>query len=69
MTVASPRPSRAARYSIYTIFAVIVAVALDVPLYNRVEPAFYGIPFFYWFQVAWIGVTAASTFIAYRLRV
>ena len=65
----SPRPARIARYIIYTLFAIVVAVALDVPLYNRVEPAFYGIPFFYWFQVAWIGVTAASTFLAYRLGI
>ncbi len=67
--MASTRASRAARVSVYALFLFIAVVALDVPLYNRVEPALFGIPFFYWFQVAWIAVTAASTFMAYRLKV
>jgi hypothetical protein len=24
------------------------------PLYNRIEPALFGFPFFYWYQLAWI---------------
>jgi hypothetical protein len=27
---------------------------LWVPLYARLEPALFGIPFFYWYQIAWI---------------
>jgi len=61
--------SPAARAFVYTIFAIIVVVTLWVPLYNRVEPLWLGIPFFYWFQVAWIVVTAAATVVAYKLKV
>jgi hypothetical protein len=31
---------------------------LWVPLYNRIEPAFYGIPFFYWYQFLWVILTS-----------
>jgi hypothetical protein len=27
---------------------------LWVPLYARLEPTLFGIPFFYWYQIAWI---------------
>lgn len=41
------------------IFLVIPYVALLwTPFYNRLEPNFFGIPFFYWFQIMWAPVTA-----------
>ncbi len=30
------------------------AGTLWVPLYNRVEPALWGFPFFYWYLFAWL---------------
>jgi hypothetical protein len=56
------------RALIYGLFGVIVFVTLWVPLYNRVEPTWIGIPFFYWFQVVWILVTAGVTLLAYRSK-
>jgi hypothetical protein len=56
------------RALVYGLFGVIVLVTLWVPLYNRVEPTWIGIPFFYWFQVVWILVTAGVTLLAYRLK-
>jgi hypothetical protein len=64
----APRPTAAARAFVYAVFLLIAVVALCVPFYNRIDPTLYGIPFFYWFQVAWILVAAAATAIAYRLR-
>lgn len=61
--------SRGKRAFWYALFLVIVGVALSVPLYNRVEPAWAGIPFFYWFQFVWILVTALVTALAYRAKV
>ncbi len=29
------------------------------PLYNSVEPALWGIPFFYWYQFLWVILTSA----------
>jgi hypothetical protein len=56
------------RALVYGLFGVIVLVTLWVPFYNRVEPTWIGIPFFYWFQVVWILVTAGVTLLAYRLK-
>ncbi|MGO9847577.1 MAG: DUF3311 domain-containing protein [Methylocella sp.] len=37
----------------------------EVPFYNSVEPSWAGIPFFYWFQMALVLVSAAVTAIVY----
>ena len=37
-----------------------------VPFYNVVEPSFYGLPFFYWYQFLWVFLTPALTYIVYR---
>jgi len=49
----------------YLLFAVQFAVALWPPLYNRAEPYLFGIPFFYWFQLLWVIVSAVFTAIVY----
>ena len=38
------------------------------PLYNRADPVLAGIPFFYWYLLAWVPITALLTWIAERLR-
>jgi hypothetical protein len=37
-----------------------------VPFYNVVEPAFFGLPFFYWYQFLWVFLTPALTYVVYR---
>lgn len=39
---------------------------LVTPIYAREEPMIAGFPFFYWYQFAWVPVTAALTFLVYR---
>ena len=39
---------------------------LWVPFYNKHDPALFGFPFFYWYQLLWVPITAALTWIAYR---
>jgi hypothetical protein len=34
---------------------------LWVPSYNRSEPSWLGLPFFYWYQLAWVLITAVLT--------
>ncbi len=41
---------------------------LLVPLYNHAEPALFGFPFFYWYQLAWVPVTALLTFIVWKAK-
>ena len=42
-------------------------LALWVPLYNSNAPVLFGIPFFYWFQLALIPVSALAIFAADRI--
>ena len=39
---------------------------LLVPLFNRLEPELFGFPFFYWYQFAWVPVTAGLTYLVFR---
>ncbi|WHA42588.1 DUF3311 domain-containing protein [Agrobacterium larrymoorei] len=39
---------------------------LWVPFYNFEEPSLFGFPFFYWYQLAWVPLTAFITYLAYR---
>jgi hypothetical protein len=49
----------------YLLFLVQFAVALWPPLYNKIDPTLAGIPFFYWFQLLWVLVSAALTAVVY----
>ena len=41
---------------------------LDAPLYSRLEPWLWGIPFFIWYQFLWVFITVAITALVYRVR-
>jgi hypothetical protein len=52
-------------------FVLLVApclLALCVPLYNTLDPVFLGIPFFYWFQLLLVPVSALAIFVADGIR-
>ncbi|HEY3919242.1 MAG TPA: DUF3311 domain-containing protein [Stellaceae bacterium] len=49
----------------YLLLIALCVVTLWVPLYNRVDPTFIGMPFFYWFQLLLVIVGAAVTAIVY----
>ena len=46
-------------------FVIQFVVILWPPFYNKVEPALFGIPFFYWFQLLWVVVSAVFTAVVY----
>ena len=46
------------RLSTLLLLAPFVAL-LWVPFYNSIEPAFWGVPFFYWYQFLWVFLTSA----------
>ncbi|MDX3852041.1 DUF3311 domain-containing protein [Streptomyces sp. AK02-01A] len=48
------------------LLAPFVAM-LWVSSYAKVEPTFIGIPFFYWYQMAWVLISTTLTLIAYQL--
>lgn len=39
---------------------------LWIPFYNRELPALFGFPFFYWYQLLWVPLTALLIWIVYR---
>jgi hypothetical protein len=41
---------------------------LSVPFYNSVEPTLFDVPFFYWYQMLWILISAAAVAIVYLVE-
>lgn len=49
----------------YLLLLVQFVGSLAVPFYNKIDPALWGIPFFYWYQLALVLVSAVLTAIVY----
>jgi len=43
----------------YALLMLPFVGTLIPPIYNRIDPALFGLPFFYWYQLLWVLVTAA----------
>jgi hypothetical protein len=41
---------------------------LWVPFYNFQDPALFGFPFFYWYQLAWVPISSLLIWLVYRSR-
>lgn len=65
-TSTPPPRSRERRSPLVWLLAVPLLLVLYPPLYNRTDPAFLGIPFFYAYQLAVIPVSVVCTAIVYR---
>ena len=50
----------------YWLFVLPLVFTLLPMIYNSSSPEFIGIPFFYWYQLAWVPITVALMVIAYR---
>ncbi|HVU20254.1 MAG TPA: DUF3311 domain-containing protein [Rhizomicrobium sp.] len=59
-----PAPKRRFRLS-YLLLLIPYVAMMWVPLYNRTTPEIAGIPFFYWYQMAWIVIGALLLLPAY----
>ena len=46
----------------YLYLAAPSVLALASPLYNRVDPQIFGVPFFYWFQLVLVPVSALGIY-------
>jgi hypothetical protein len=57
---------RAAARRWYWLLLLPFVALLYPPLYSHVSPRLFGFPFFYWYQAAWLVITAAITTIVYR---
>jgi hypothetical protein len=61
------RPERKNRNPLLLLLLLPFIVLLWPPFYNFQQPEFIGIPFFYWFQLLWIIITAILTAVVYSL--
>ena len=49
----------------YLLLLIPFVAMAWVSSYNKAEPAWAGIPFFYWYQLLWIWIGSALTVIVY----
>ncbi|WP_337861111.1 DUF3311 domain-containing protein [Ferroplasma sp.] len=43
-------------------------MTLGFGIYDRIQPEAFGIPFFYWYQLAWVFIAAILTFTVYAIE-
>ncbi len=65
--VRGPVRRPATRAVVAVLLTVAVAGTLWVPLYARSLPELGPFPFFYWYQLIWVPLTAAMLWICYLL--
>lgn len=63
---AARRPRRRDRTPVAWLLVVPLLLTLYPPLYNRLGPELFGVPFFYWYQLAIVPVGVAATWLVYR---
>jgi hypothetical protein len=44
------------------------AAVLWVPVFDRIDPGFFRVPFVHWYQLFWAVVSAALVYLVYRLE-
>jgi len=68
LVAGSHRDSDRARSRWWALLLALPFVGLlSVPLYNRIEPSIWGIPFFYWYQFVWVVRTSLVILVAQAL--
>jgi len=59
------RPRMGLRYLARILLLAPFVAVLWPPFYNRAEPAIAGVPFFYWYQMLWVVLTACILWFVY----
>jgi membrane protein implicated in regulation of membrane protease activity len=60
-----PRPSTSDRVIAGILVLIPVVALMWVPSYAEPTPRLWGFPFFYWYQLLWLFISAACTVTAY----
>jgi Protein of unknown function (DUF3311) len=61
-----PEPARHPLRWWHLLLLVPFVALLWVPFYNSIEPALWGIPFFYWYQFLWVILTSVLVFVVHH---
>lgn len=56
---------RGMQFSPWNLLLIVPLLVLVTPLYNMDKPRLFGMPFFYWFQLAFVAVGVLCTAIVY----
>jgi hypothetical protein len=67
LTMNDAQPKRSEWSWWYLLFLVQYVAVLWPPFYNKAEPYWAGIPFFYWYQMLWVIISAILTALIYRV--
>ena len=59
-----PRGSRSWSWW-YILFVVEFVALLWVPFYNKASPSFFGVPFFYWYQLLCVLISVVFNGVVY----
>jgi len=62
-----PRQPKPPRRRWYWLLLGPFVFLLWPPRYNRAAPQLFGFPFFYWYQLGWVILTALVTWFVYRM--
>jgi hypothetical protein len=49
----------------YLLLLIPFIGLLWVPIYAKLDPKLFGFPFFYWYQLAWVPISVAITYLVY----
>jgi hypothetical protein len=60
-----PEPKR---HWIRILFVLPFVAMLWVPSYNRLTPDLFGFPFYYWYQLLWVLISAAIAGVIYKVE-
>lgn len=64
--VENPAPMRKLGPMQWLLLAIPCIAVLVVPWFNRLHPSLFGIPFFYWWQMAWVPLSGVAIAIVFR---
>lgn len=68
MTQRPPREDRGRvglRVSAWNVLLLVPLVVLVTPWFNSVDPRLFGLPFFYWYQLAWVPIGVICVAVVY----
>jgi hypothetical protein len=64
--MATPPGAEPTRHWLRFLFVLPYVAMLWVSSYNRTTPELFGFPFFYWYQLLWVVVSACIAGIIYK---
>ena len=65
--ISNAPPPRSDKHPLNWLLVLPLLATLIPPFYNRLQPTLFGIPFFYWYQLAAISVGVVTTLVVYRV--